>query len=72
MSHFEDLVIVSRIPKQSSKGDGIGDAPQVDEQHGRDRLDMEAVIDIATIPRDFPFDVQPQSTCKPIICTPLS
>lgn len=27
---------------------------------------MEAVVDITTIPRDLPFDVQPQSTCKPI------
>lgn len=65
-SHCGDLVIVSSIPKQSSKGDGIGDAAQVDEEHSRNGLDMEAVIDIATIPRDLPFDVQPQSPSEPI------
>lgn len=62
----EDLVIVGSIPEESSKGDRIGDAAQVDEEHSRDGLDMEAVVDVATIPRDLPFDVQPQSTCKPI------
>lgn len=65
-SHYGDLVIVSSIPEQSSKGDGIGDAAQVDEEHSRNGLDMEAVIDIATIPRDLPFDVQPQSPSEPI------
>lgn len=65
MVSFENLVIVSGVPQESSKGDGIGDAAQVDEEHSRDGLDMEAVIDIATIPRDLPLDVQPQATAKP-------
>lgn len=66
LSWCGNLVIVSSIPKQSSKGDGIGDAAQVDEEHSRNGLDMEAVIDIATIPRDLPFDVQPHSPTEPI------
>lgn len=65
-SLYRDLVIVGSIPQQSSEGDGIGDAAQVDEEHSRDGLDMEAVVDITTIPRDLPLDVQPQSTCKPV------
>lgn len=41
-----DLVVVSCISKQTSKCDGIGDAAQVDEEHGRDGLDVETLIKI--------------------------
>lgn len=54
-----NLVIVSGVSQQTSKSDGIGYAPKVDEEHSRDGLDMEAIIDITTVPRDLPFDVQP-------------
>lgn len=53
----EDLVIVSGISQQSPKGDGIGDAAQVDEEHSGDGLNMEAIIDITAIPRNLPFNV---------------
>ena len=56
---FRHLVIVGSIAQQSSKGDGVGDAAQVDEEHSRDGLDMEAIVDITTIKRHLPFDVQP-------------
>ena len=65
-SPYRDLVIVGSIPQQPSEGDGVGDAAQVDEEHSRDGLDMEAVVDIATIPRDLPLEVEPQSACKPV------
>lgn len=64
--YYTYLVIISCIPKQSSKRDGIGDAAQVDEKHSRNGLNMEAVINITAIPRNLPFDVQPQSTANPI------
>lgn len=41
------LVIVSGIPQKPTEGDGIGDTAEVDEQDGRDRLDVEAVIEVA-------------------------
>ena len=63
---YENLVIVCSIPKQASKGDGICDAAKVDEEHSRDGLNMEAIIDITAKPWDLPFNVQPQSTAKPI------
>lgn len=62
---FEDLVIVSSISQQSTKGDGIGDATQVNEENSRDGLDMEAVVNVTTVKRNLAFDVQPHTTTDP-------
>lgn len=58
------LVVVGRVPQQSSKGDCIGDAAQVNEEHRRDRLDVEALVEVTEQPGHFTFDVQPQSSAK--------
>lgn len=58
------MVVVRGVPQQSSKGDGIGDAAQVNEEHCRDRLDVEAVVEVTETPGHFTLDVQPQSSAK--------
>lgn len=58
------LVVVSCVPQQSSKGDCIGDAAQVNEEHRRDGLDVEAFIEVTEKPGHFTLDVQPQSATK--------
>lgn len=58
------LVVVGGVPQQSSKGDRIGDAAQVNEEHRRDRLDVEALVEVTEQPGHFTLDVQPQSSAK--------
>ncbi len=59
------LVVVGCVPQQSSEGDGISDAAQVNEEHRRDGLDVEAIIEVTESPGRFTLDVQPQSSTKP-------
>ncbi len=58
------LVVVGCVPQKSSKGDCIGDAAQVNEEHRRDGLDVEAIIEVTESPGHFTLDVQPQSSTK--------
>lgn len=62
----EDLVVVGGISQQPPEGDGVGDAAQVDEEHRRDGLDMEAVIDVAAVKWNLPLDVEPQTSTNPV------
>lgn len=41
------LVVVGRVSQQAAEGDGVGDASQVDEEHGRDGLNVETLVEIA-------------------------
>lgn len=61
---YSYLVVVCRVAQQASKGDGICDAAQVDEEHSRDRLDVESLIKITGQPRQFPLYVQIQTTTE--------
>lgn len=58
------LVVVCCITQQASEGDGIGNAAQVDEEHSRDRLDVETLIKITRQPWQFPLYVQIQTTTE--------
>lgn len=40
------LIVVSGVPQKPSKGDRVGDAAEVDEQDGRDGLNVEAIIEV--------------------------
>lgn len=40
------LIIVSGIPQKPTKGDCVGDTAEVDEQDGRDGLNVEAIVEI--------------------------
>lgn len=52
------LVIVCGIPQKPTKGDGVGDTAEVDEQNGRDGLDVETVIEVTWEPGQLPLDIQ--------------
>ncbi|TNN43015.1 hypothetical protein EYF80_046786 [Liparis tanakae] len=65
VSRRVDLVVVGGVPQQTPEGDGVGDAAQVDEEHGRDALDVEPVVDVAAEPRNLPLDVEPQAASEP-------
>lgn len=41
------LVVVGSVSQQAAEGDGVGDASQVDEEHGGDGLDVETFVEIA-------------------------
>jgi len=49
------LVIVSSVSEEATKGDGVGDAAQVDEEHSRDRLNVEPLVEITWQPWQFPL-----------------
>lgn len=59
------LVIVSGVPQKPTKGDRVGDAAEVDEQDGRDGLNVEAVTEITWEPRQLPLDIQTQAPEEP-------
>lgn len=59
------LIVVCGVPQESPKGDGVGDAAEVDKQDGRDGLNVEAIIEVTWEPRQFPFDIQTQPTKEP-------
>lgn len=45
------LVIVGSVSQQATEGDGIGDASQVNEEHGGDGLNVETLVEITRQPR---------------------
>lgn len=59
------LVVVSGVSQQPSEGDGVSDAPQVDEEHGGDGLDVEALIEVTGEPGQLPLNVQHQTAAEP-------
>lgn len=58
------LVVVGGVSQQASEGDGVGDAAQVDEEHGRDGLDVEALVEIAGNPGQLPLYVQVEAAAE--------
>lgn len=64
---FLYLVIVSSISQQSAESDGIGDTPQVDEEHSWDGLDVKTLVEITWQPRQFPLYVQVQAPTEAIV-----
>lgn len=58
------LVIVSSVSQQAAESDGVSDAPQVDEEHSRDGLNVEALVEITRQPRQFPLYVQVQAATE--------
>lgn len=44
------LIIVGGITQKPTKGDRIGDTAEVDEQNGRDGLDVEAIVEVTQEP----------------------
>ena len=60
------LVIVGGIPQKPSKGNRVGDAAQVDEEDGRDGLDVEAIVEVTEEPGQLPLDIQTQATEEPV------
>lgn len=61
----EYLHVFCGIPKQASKGDGVGDCAQIDEQNGREGLDMQSVVEVAGKKRQLPLDVEDETAAKP-------
>lgn len=59
------LIIVSGIPQKPTKGDCVGDAAEVDEQDGRDGLDVEAIVEVTWEPGQLPLDIQTQASEEP-------
>lgn len=43
---LNDLVVICGISQKSSKGDGISDAAQIDEEHGGDGLNVKTLVDV--------------------------
>lgn len=59
------LIIVSGIPQKPTKGDCVGDTAEVDEQDGRDGLNVKTVIEVTQEPGQLPLDIQTQATEEP-------
>lgn len=59
------LIIVCGIPQKPTKGDGVGDTAEVDEQNSRDGLDVEAVIEVTWEPGQLPLDIQAKAPKEP-------
>lgn len=45
------------VAQQAAKGDGVGDSSQVNEQYGRQGLDVNCVSKVTKEERRFSFDV---------------
>lgn len=58
------LVVVCGVSEETTKGDGISDAAQIDEEHSGDGLDVESLVEIAGQERKFPLYVQVQATAE--------
>lgn len=41
-----DLVVICSVSQKSSKGDGVSDAAQIDEEHSGDGLNVNTLIDV--------------------------
>lgn len=59
------LHVICSISKQTSKGDRIGDCAQIDEQDGRQRLDVQRIIEVAGEKGQFPLHIQDEASTKP-------
>ena len=66
------LVVVSRISQEPTKGDCVGDAAQVDEEHSRNGLDVKAVQEVTEYPGRLTLDVQEQTTTESVEQNSLS
>lgn len=53
------------VSKQASERDGVCDSTQIDEQDGRQRLDVERVDKVAGEEWQFPLDVEDETPTKP-------
>ena len=62
---YTHLIIVSGISQKPTKGDRVGDAAEVDEQDGRDGLNVEAVVEVTGEPGQLPLDIKTQATEEP-------
>lgn len=52
-----NLHVVCSISKQPSESDGVGYGGQIDEENGRQGLDVECIVEVASKERCFPLDV---------------
>lgn len=59
------LIVVRGIPQQPPEGDGVGDAAQVDEEDGRDGLDVNPIVEIAGEPVQLALQIQVQTSTEP-------
>lgn len=59
-----DLVVICGVAQEASEGDGVGDATQVDKEHGGDGLDVEALVEVAGDPGQLALDVQVEATTE--------
>lgn len=58
------LHVFCGISQQTSERDCIGDCSQVDEQDGRQRLDVQCIVEITGKERGFPFNVKYKASTK--------
>lgn len=59
------LHVLCGVAQQSSKRDGIGYCSQVDEKNGRQRLDVQSIIEITEEKGGFSFDIKNKASTKP-------
>lgn len=59
------LHVVSSISKQTSKCDGVSDGAQIDEQDGRQRLDVQSIVKVTGEKWQLPLHIQDQTPTKP-------
>lgn len=59
------LHVLCGVAQQSSKRDGIGYCSQVDEKNGRQRLDVQCIVEITEEKGGFSFDIKNKASTKP-------
>lgn len=60
-----NLHVGSCIPQHAPEGDSVGDSRQVDVQHCREALRVQAIREVTAIPLSLPPDVLQQPPKKP-------
>ena len=59
------LHVFRGVPQQAPEGDGVRHGPQVNEQNGRQGLDVKRVGEVTDEERRFSFDVEHETPAKP-------
>lgn len=59
------LHVFCGVSQQTSEGDGVRHGSQVNEQNGRQGLDVKRIGEVTDKERRFSFDVQQEASTKP-------
>lgn len=65
ITKLTNLHVVCGISQQPSKGDGVSYGAQVNKQDGRQRLNVQGVVEVAGEEWKFSFDVQNETSTEP-------